>query len=671
MQLAAVLLSLAVLLPSVPAAFASQSAAEGTAVVFSESGITAADESGLSIDGTTLTIEQAGTYVLSGTCSDGSVKVKKGVTGVTLVLSGLDLTSSTTAPITCGKSSGVTILAAEGTENALTDAAANNGDNYPDNADAENAVIKCKDGSQVTIGGTGTLTVTANGKNGIKSGATTDEEGTAWLVIEDLTLTINAPVNDAVNAEASLTVKSGTITIDAGDDALHADYALAIGESGTAGPTITINSCYEGLAGANLLVASGAITIYSEDDCLNAANSDLTGYDFTMGITGGTIRAYAASDDGLDSNGSLTISGGTLTVWTANTADNQALDADGTITVSGGTVFAAGGSAGMGMTLSASQPYVTFGTQASQPGQGGRQQNGGNAPGGQQDGSTPPSMPDGQSGSQNLFLHDPAFLSLICNSKRQLLVRLGANPSKSRRAFPKRISSVGHTISLDGASGDDDLGIGTCGAVRVISNLEALKDNQINSSSTFCNSVLRLVIVARMICNGHPPLSRNLVSNLIGGALNAGNAVLDLHEHEASFAAGLNMHGRILIIGVSGHQLIAVASTAVTSGSFAIGINRGLVQGDSQLTNGKSVGNRTGAGSQPGQCATDADGHGQRQGKYQGQCLFHVFSSPFFSWGRLFWVPGKFIKCLSAFPLYQAGRRAFAPPPSGRTFPPI
>ncbi len=400
LRAAAVLLSLAVLLPAAPSAFAAQSGTAGTSVVFSESAVTVSDGSGLSIDGTSLTIEQSGTYVLSGTCSDGSVRVKKGVTGVTLVLSGLDLTSSTTASITCGKSSGVTILAAEGTENALTDAAANNGDNYPDNADAENAVIKCKDGSQVTIGGTGTLTVTANGKNGIKSGATTDEEGTAWLVIEDLTLTINAPVNDAVNAEASLTVKSGTITIDAGDDALHADYALAIGESGTAGPTITINSCYEGLAGANLLVASGAITIYSEDDCLNAANSDLTGYDFTMDITGGTIWAYAASDDGLDSNGSLTISGSTLTVWTANTADNQALDADGTITVSGGTVFAAGGSAGMGMTLSASQPYVTFGTQASQPGQGGRQQNGGNAPGGQQDGSTPPSMPDGQSGSQ-------------------------------------------------------------------------------------------------------------------------------------------------------------------------------------------------------------------------------------------------------------------------------
>ena len=49
-------------------------------------------------------------------------------------------------------------------------------------------------------------------------------------------------------------------------------------------------------------------------------------------------------------------------MWTANTADNQPLDADGTITVSGGTVLAAGGSSGMGMNLSASQPYVLYGS---------------------------------------------------------------------------------------------------------------------------------------------------------------------------------------------------------------------------------------------------------------------------------------------------------------------
>ena len=71
---------------------------------------------------------------------------------------------------------------------------------------------------------------------------------------------------------------------------------------------------------------------------------------------------YSVSGDGIDSNGSLTISGGVTEVWTANTADNQPLDADGTITVTGGTVFAAGGSAGMGINLSSSQANVRFGS---------------------------------------------------------------------------------------------------------------------------------------------------------------------------------------------------------------------------------------------------------------------------------------------------------------------
>ena len=143
----------------------------------------------------------------------------------------------------------------------------------PKNENAENAVIKCKDGSTVTLCGDGELTITANGKNGIKSGATTDEDGEALLTIRDLTLNIDAPVNDAINAEQLLNVESGTLTID----------------------------------------------------------------------------ACSSAGDGFDSNGDLTITGDTVIVWTANTADNEPLDADGTITVSDGTVLAAGGSGGMGM----------------------------------------------------------------------------------------------------------------------------------------------------------------------------------------------------------------------------------------------------------------------------------------------------------------------------------
>lgn len=331
----------------------------GTEIQFSDSGITSAASDGVEIDGTALTIQESGTYLLSGTCADGSIKVKKGTTGVTLVLCGLTLTSETTAPIVCAKSSEVTIVAAAGTENTLTDTEANNADNGGE--DAENAVIKCKDGSNVTLCGTGTLNVIANGKNGIKSGASTESEGEASLTVRELTLNITAPVNDAVNAEAALNVESGTLTIAAGDDALHCDYTLNIGAENTAGPSITVTTCYEGLEGATVNIYSGDVSIEASDDCINAANPSLSGYNYEINIFGGTVVAYTSTGDGFDSNGNMTISGGTVAVWSANSADNSPLDADGTVTISGGTVLAAGGSGGMGMNLSAQQPCVTFG----------------------------------------------------------------------------------------------------------------------------------------------------------------------------------------------------------------------------------------------------------------------------------------------------------------------
>ena len=323
--------------------------ASNVTFTFTGSGVTAAGETdtGYEIDGTALTITSSGTYTVSGSCADGSIKVKKGTTGVTLVLDGLTLMSENTAAITCGKSSEVTILVSNGTENSLSDTEQNNDDNYPENENAEN------DGKK---------TITANGKNGIKSGATTDEDGEASLTIRDLALNIDAPVNDAINAEQLLNVESGTLTIDAADDAIHCDLVLNIGVDGTDGPTIDITNCCEGLEGAELNVCSGDITINASDDCLNAANSDLTDYDFTMTISGGTIDAYTSGRDGFDSNGDLTITGGTVIVWTDNTADNEPLDADGTITVSGGTVLAAGGSSGMGMNLKAAQPCVIYGS---------------------------------------------------------------------------------------------------------------------------------------------------------------------------------------------------------------------------------------------------------------------------------------------------------------------
>lgn len=330
-------------------------------VTFSDSGITTSAAAGLTVQGTALTITQSGTYALSGSCSDGSITVEKGVADVYLVLNGLNLTAKETAPIVCGKETQVTIEVSAGTENTLADTPQNNTDTGKTNA--ENAVIKCKDGSQVLLCGEGTLHIQANGKNGIKSGTASQDSKEASLTIRELTLNIEAPFNDAINAEMLLNVESGTLTISAGDDALHSDDLLNIGSSNTQGPTIVINECNEGLEGAQVNVYSGDVTIHSTDDCINAANGDLSEYSFQLNIFGGKIRADSSEGDGFDSNGDLTISGGDVEVWTANRSDNEPLDANGTVTVSGGTVLAAGGSSGMGMNLNAQQPCLIFETQ--------------------------------------------------------------------------------------------------------------------------------------------------------------------------------------------------------------------------------------------------------------------------------------------------------------------
>ena len=361
-----------------------------TTTVFSESGVSVSGDRCLS-DGSNITITKSGTYILSGN-GTGSVTVDKGTTGVTIVLSGLTLKSEDSAAIICKKGTEVTIIAAEGTENFLSDTEKNNDENYPDNENAENAVIKCKDGSKVVLCGSGTLTVTASGKNGIKSGLS-GEDGDASLTIKDLTLNVTSTVNDAINAEQELNILSGNITVSAEDKGLHCDYIMNVGAENTDGPTIKVSESEEGLEAATVNIYSGNITIYSSDDCINAANKELSDYSFAINISGGKIWAYSSGGDGFDSNGTIDISGGSVTVWTANTADDQPLDADGKITISGGTVLAAGGSSGMGMNLSSSQGYVIFGNSGGMGGfGGGMQPNGGNV-------QTPPDMNGNSSGS--------------------------------------------------------------------------------------------------------------------------------------------------------------------------------------------------------------------------------------------------------------------------------
>ena len=288
-----------------------------------------ADEDAVKVKGTAVTIRESGTYILSGRSDAGSVKVKKETRDVTLVLRDLTLTADGAAAICCNKDSSVNIVADAGTVNTLADTAANNSDENPDNEDAENAVVKGKDGASVTLSGTGALSITANAKN-------------------------------AVNVGGGLTVRGLTLNVTALNDGLKSDTFIAIGAEGEAGPTLAISGCTEGVEAPQIDLWSGDVRIEAADDGLNAPSGDSGA---AINIHGGRLYADAANGDGLDSNGEVTITGGEITVFSSARADNSPLDTGSTFTLSGGTVLAVG-AAGMAQSPNETggQCYLSFGT---------------------------------------------------------------------------------------------------------------------------------------------------------------------------------------------------------------------------------------------------------------------------------------------------------------------
>ena len=306
----------AAMLPTVACAAADAYTEENaTMIVFSDSAVTAAGAySGYEIDGTALSITAAGTYVLSGACADGSVTVKKEVTGVTLVLDGLDLASSSTSPITVNKSAQATLLAAAGSENTVADSA---------DANDENAAIKVKTGGALTLGGTGALTVEGNCKNGIKGAAQSS------ITVDELTLTIDA-VDDGLSCDDELTIRGGTLAINAGGDAIKAS------------PDVDDETAPDTVSKGDITIAGGTLTLTAAADGVQA-DGDLTisGGTFTITANGGhatTLAEDAASCKGLKADGTLSITGGTFAV---DSADDAVHAAD--VSVTGGSLTLATG----------------------------------------------------------------------------------------------------------------------------------------------------------------------------------------------------------------------------------------------------------------------------------------------------------------------------------------
>lgn len=294
---------------------------------------------GVKVSGSTVTITEAGTYVLSGTLTDGQVIIDAGdEDDVRLVLENASITCTTTAPIYAKNADKVIISLPENTESTVTDTVTGT-----DGNDALTAAIFAK--CDLSVNGTGTLNVNANANDGI-----TSEDK---LKITGGVLNITSADDGLVGKDAVL-MKDGTVHITASGNGIKSTKSDADkGYVYIGGGTVNITAEQDGIqAETSVLISAGEVNVTAgggangEQKTGNAmfGGAQSTTTDETLStkgikaeaaldITGGTV-AVDSADDSLHSNDSMTVSGGGITVKSGD----DGLHADNTLTIEDGTI---------------------------------------------------------------------------------------------------------------------------------------------------------------------------------------------------------------------------------------------------------------------------------------------------------------------------------------------
>ena len=227
---------------------------ESTAIPIQLTGETAVCTSdAVSIDGTQITLLDEGTYLVSGSLTDGQIVVDADDTDkVQIVLAGAAITCADSAAIYSKNADKVFLTLAEGTENTLT-----NGGSYT--AIDENnidAVVFSK--TDLTLNGSGNLTIDAQAGHGVVSKDELTVTGGGYTV---------TTAEHGMTGKDSLAVAGGTFTITSGKDGLHAENA-------------------DDSALGFLYVADGEFTIAAQGDAVSASGAlqaDGGTFDLTTG----------------------------------------------------------------------------------------------------------------------------------------------------------------------------------------------------------------------------------------------------------------------------------------------------------------------------------------------------------------------------------------------------
>ena len=295
---------------------------------------------GATAEGSTLTITTGGVYVISGSLTDGQIVVDaEDKETVRLVLNGASVNCSDDAPIYVKSAQNTIITLAESTQNTVTDGSSyaaastdDSTDSSDENADAATGAIYCT--TDLTINGSGSLSVDANYKHGI---VCKDE-----LRITNGTITVDA-VGDAIRGRDLIGVTGGTFNLTAGSDGIQAnnDESPEVGYIDIEGGTFTINAQNDGIqAVTTLLVAGGQfdITCGGGSDNATQRTDDFPGSSANASTTSATSDT-SDSAKALKAGATVTVKGGTLNIDSAD----DAIHSDNRVTIEGGTLTIASG----------------------------------------------------------------------------------------------------------------------------------------------------------------------------------------------------------------------------------------------------------------------------------------------------------------------------------------
>ncbi len=298
-------------------------------------------------DGQQYTVSAAGVYLLSGSVKNATVIVDAGDEDkVQLVLDGLTVTNDDFPAIYVKNADKVFVTTAEGSRNSLSVTGAFTADGTT-NTDA---VIFSRD--DLVLNGLGSLSISSsdNGVSckddlkitgGVLTISARDHglEANDSIAICDGTISVSSAAKDGLHAENEeddsvgwIYLGGGSLSVNAADDGIHAVSILQIDDG-----AVSVTAA-EGLEATWVQINGGDITVNATDDGVNAGRKS-GACTVCVEINGGslTVTMGQGDTDGIDSNGNLIITGGTVSVNA-----QSPFDYDGTVTKTGGTVIVNG-----------------------------------------------------------------------------------------------------------------------------------------------------------------------------------------------------------------------------------------------------------------------------------------------------------------------------------------